>query len=115
VVAPTDDELHAVLQTVITRLMKMLTRRGVLIDWARPTWPSRMPARTRRARCGVRLLKRVFDIDMQHCPHCGAGELKIIAAIVGPPVIQKILTHLGLDHQPAPQGRAREPGPHFAA
>jgi hypothetical protein len=27
-----DDELHALLQTVITRLMKMLTRRGVLIE-----------------------------------------------------------------------------------
>ncbi|MBM3389693.1 MAG: hypothetical protein FJY26_09355, partial [Betaproteobacteria bacterium] len=21
----------------------------------------------------ARLLKRVFDIDMQHCPNCGAG------------------------------------------
>jgi hypothetical protein len=31
-VAPTDDELHALLHTVITRLMKMLTRRGVLIE-----------------------------------------------------------------------------------
>ena len=32
--APTDDELHALLQTVIARLMKMLTRRGVLIEEA---------------------------------------------------------------------------------
>jgi hypothetical protein len=30
----------------------------------------------------ARLLKRVFDIDMQHCPNCGAGELRIIAAIL---------------------------------
>jgi hypothetical protein len=30
--APTDDELHARLQTVITRLMKMLACRGVLIE-----------------------------------------------------------------------------------
>jgi hypothetical protein len=30
----------------------------------------------------ARLLKRVFDIDMQHCPNCGAGELKIIATIL---------------------------------
>jgi hypothetical protein len=29
---PTDDELHALLQTVIARLMKLLTRRGVLIE-----------------------------------------------------------------------------------
>jgi hypothetical protein len=33
--------------------------------------------------------------DMQHCPNCGAGELKIIAAILERPVIERILTHLG--------------------
>ena len=33
--------------------------------------------------------------DMQHCPNCGAGELKIIAAILERPLIEKILTHLG--------------------
>jgi hypothetical protein len=32
---------------------------------------------------------------MQHCPNCGAGELKIIAAILVRQVIEKILTHLG--------------------
>jgi hypothetical protein len=48
----------------------------------------------------ARLLKRVFDIDIQHCPNCGAGELEIIAAILERPVIEKILTHLG------PQARA---------
>jgi hypothetical protein len=58
----------------------------------------------------ARLLKRVFDIDMQHCPHCGAGELKIIAAVLERQVIEKILTHLGLDPQPPPRGRAREAG-----
>ena len=56
----------------------------------------------------ARLLKRVFDIDMQHCPKCGGGELKIIAAILERPVIEKILTHLGLDPQPPPRARARE-------
>jgi hypothetical protein len=30
--APSGDELHALLHTVITRLMKMLTRRGVLME-----------------------------------------------------------------------------------
>jgi hypothetical protein len=43
----------------------------------------------------ARLLKRVFDIDIEHCPNCG-GALKIIAAIEDPPVIVRILTHLGL-------------------
>jgi hypothetical protein len=51
--APIDEELHALLQTVITRLMKMLTRRGVLVeDMGRPAWPSRMPTARRCARCG---------------------------------------------------------------
>jgi hypothetical protein len=63
----------------------------------------------------ARLLKRVFDIDLQRCPNCGAGELKIIAAIQERPVIEKILAHLGLDPQPPPKGRAREAGLHFAA
>jgi hypothetical protein len=55
--------------------------------------------------CGrARLLKRVFDIDMEHCPNCGGGELKIIAAILERPVIEKILSHLGLDPQPPPRG-----------
>ena len=30
----------------------------------------------------ARLLKRVFDFSMQHCPNCGSGELMIIAAIL---------------------------------
>src|SRR5215471_2653087 len=43
----------------------------------------------------ARLLKRVFNVDIEHCPNCG-GALKMIAAIEDPPVIAKILTHLGL-------------------
>ncbi len=45
----------------------------------------------------ARLLKRVFNIDIEHCPNCG-GTLKIIAAIEAPPVILRILAHLGLPH-----------------
>jgi hypothetical protein len=42
------------------------------------------------ARMGwARLLKRVFDIDFEHCPQCG-GDFKIIAAIEEPAVIVKI-------------------------
>ncbi len=51
---------------------------------------------------------------MQHCPNRGAGALKIIAAILERPVIEKILTHLGLDPQSPPRGeRAREIGQHL--
>jgi hypothetical protein len=63
----------------------------------------------------VRSLNRAFEIDMQHCPSCGAGERTIIAAILERPMIQKVLDHLVLDAQPPPRGRAHKPGPHFAA
>jgi len=53
------------------------------------------------------LLKRVFDLDLEHCPNCG-GELKIIAAILEQPVIEKILTHLGLQARAPPCSAARE-------
>jgi hypothetical protein len=54
----------------------------------------------------VKLLKRVFEIDLEHCPNCG-GELKIIAAILEQPVIEKILTHLGLQARAPPRAPAR--------
>ena len=38
----------------------------------------------------TRLLKRVLDIDIEHCPMCG-GSLKIITAIEEPPLIVRIL------------------------
>jgi len=43
----------------------------------------------------ARLLKRVFDIDIERCPHCG-GTLIIVAAILEKATITKILDHLGL-------------------
>jgi hypothetical protein len=42
----------------------------------------------------ARLLKRVFNIDVETCPRC-QGRVRIIAAIEDPPVIKKILGHLG--------------------
>ncbi len=37
----------------------------------------------------ARLFKRVFDIDIQRCPNCGAAEPKIIAAILQLPCVHK--------------------------
>ena len=54
----------------------------------------------------AKLLKRVFELDLEHCPNCG-GELKIIAAILEQPVIEKILTHLGLQARAPPRASAR--------
>ena len=52
-----------------------------------------------------RLLRRVFDIDVERCV-CG-GKLKIIAAIEEPAVIVRILTHLGLPARAPPRSPAR--------
>jgi len=52
------------------------------------------------------LRKRVFDIDMEYCPNCG-GRLQIIAVIVDPAVITKILTHLYLAARALPRSPAR--------
>jgi hypothetical protein len=54
----------------------------------------------------ARLLKRVFDIDIEHCPNC-AGALTIIAAILDPAVIAKLLSHLGLAIRAPPRAPAR--------
>ena len=54
----------------------------------------------------ARLLKRVFELDLEHCPNCG-GALKIIAAILEQPAIEKILTHLGLQARAPPRAPAR--------
>ena len=54
----------------------------------------------------ARLLKRVFDIDLEHSPQCG-GEFKIIAAIEEPAVIVRILTHPGLPARAPPRSPVR--------
>jgi len=60
------------------------------------------------ARMGwARLLKRVFDIDLEHCPQCG-GEFRIIAAIEEPAVIVRILTPPGLPARAPPRPPARQ-------
>jgi hypothetical protein len=54
----------------------------------------------------AKLLKRVFNLDLTHCPHCG-GELRIVVAILQRQAIEKILNHLGLEAQPPPRAPAR--------
>ena len=84
-----------------------------------PQEPEAPAQETKPAECGAncahhrpvrlswaKLLKRVFEIDMAHCPSCG-GELKIIAAILEQPVIERILMHLGLQARAPPRSAAR--------
>jgi hypothetical protein len=56
----------------------------------------------------ARLLKRVFSIDMERCPMCQQGRLRIIAATTEVRVIQKILRHLKLAVDPPPIAPAQQ-------
>jgi len=56
----------------------------------------------------ARLLKRVFAIDVENCHLCGS-KMKVVASIEDPPVIRKILTHLGLEPHPPSIWSARGP------
>jgi len=51
------------------------------------------PAEKRASMTWAKRLKRVFNIDIETCSECG-GDVRIIACIEDPVVIQKILTHL---------------------
>ncbi len=65
-------------------------------------WWHHRPARLSWAK----LLKRVFELDLEHCPNCG-GEPKIVAAILEQRVIEEILTHLRLQARAPPRAPAR--------
>ena len=54
-------------------------------------------------------LKRVFRIDIEHCPKCGA-RVRIIACIETPEVIKTILSHLAAREDGGAR-RARAPPP----
>jgi hypothetical protein len=57
--------------------------------------------------------KRVFDLDRERGPHC-VGEFKLIAAILEQPVIENVLTHLGLQARAPPRAAARGQALHAA-
>ena len=49
-----------------------------------------------KSRSWARLLKKVFGIDVASCHACGGKNVKIIAAIMDPATIAKILNHVGI-------------------
>jgi|GEM_PF-1249202 len=73
----------------------------------------------------ARLLKRVFNIDMERCPNCQgrltisspahpcaraiSASLHVIAAIEDPSTIAKIRKHLGLPARAPPRAPAKNP------
>jgi hypothetical protein len=51
-------------------------------------------------------MKRVFEIDVLVCPHCG-GRRKLIAFLTDGLVVREILTHLGPPWRPRVLAPAR--------
>ncbi|MFT7671467.1 MAG: hypothetical protein ACI8X5_004185 [Planctomycetota bacterium] len=54
------------------------------------------------------LMRRVFEVDVLRCTHCG-GRRKLIALVTDPPVIRRILGHLKLPTDPPAVSPVRPP------
>ena len=54
------------------------------------------------------LLRRVFEIDVLTCPTCGSRR-RLIALISDPPVVRRILRHMGLPAEPRALAPPRSP------
>ena len=56
-------------------------------------WLDKTPAQRHASMTWMQRLKRVFNIDIETCERC-AGQVKIIACIEDPAVIERILARL---------------------
>jgi len=71
-------------------------RRGRRRKRRQPTgenWQDKTPAERHASMTWMQRLKRVFNIEIETCERC-AGQVKIIACIEDPAVIERILAHL---------------------
>ena len=57
------------------------------------SWLDKTPAERRQSMTWMQRLKRVFNLDIETCERC-AGQVKIIACIEDPAVIERILAHV---------------------
>ena len=60
------------------------------------------------ARCWAMLLARVYECLPLQCPHCGQ-PMRIIAFVLEPPVVERILRHIGEPTEPPALLPARSP------
>jgi hypothetical protein len=79
--APTDDQLHALLQTVIARLMKLLTRRGVLVEDMGQTWLAEPQAEGEEARTLRPLQAAAVTYRIAFGPRAGQKVLTLRGAV----------------------------------
>ena len=77
------------------------------------TGVTKSPAERHRAMTRMQRLKRVFNIDIEVCEHCG-GHVKVIASIEDPKVIEQILKHLKQKTAKANAAKQRELPPERA-
>jgi len=75
------------------RVLVTPARRGKCKKTQSPDETDQTPAEKRASITWAKRLKRVFNIDIEICSKCD-GDVKIIASIEDPMVIQQILTHL---------------------
>ena len=75
------------------RSMVTPARRGKRKKYHSADEADQTPAEKRASMTWAKRLKRVFGIEIETCSECG-GDVRIIASIEDPAVIQKILAHL---------------------
>jgi hypothetical protein len=61
------------------------------------------PARQAAKAAWAKLIRKVYEVDPLECPKCGA-QMRVIALIEDPAVIERILSWLGLWEPPQPAG-----------
>ena len=79
--APTDEELHALLHTVIARLMKMLMRRGVLVEEMGQAWLAEPDADGEEARTLRPLQAAAITYRIAFGPRAGQKVLTLRGAM----------------------------------
>lgn len=68
------------------------------------------PARQAAKAAWAKLIRKVYEVDPLECPKCGA-QMRVIALIEDPAVIERILTWLGLWEPRQPGGPSPPTGP----
>jgi hypothetical protein len=80
---------HSKYRALVTPAKRGKGKKGI----AAPQQPDQTPAERRASMTWAQRLKRVFHIEIESCSECG-GEVRIIASIEDPAVINQILAHL---------------------
>ena len=113
VLAPNAKLRKAVIETAgpSGATLQLLTEAREKMDQSPADPPEDNPqgrARQLAARCWAMLLARIYECLPLACPQCGK-PMRLIAFIMEPPVVEKILTHIGEPTEPPVVLPARAP------